>query len=700
MEPLKRQRSATSDKRLTIRCSLFAASFLFAIRYSLFAASFLFAIRCSLFAASFLFAIRCSLFAAFAAQEPPAADLLGLARADHLLRQKEFEAALAEMGHLSKPAQEDPYFRDQASRAFAGLYRSSRRESFLAALPPFGGKAIQTVRVTRRRQDSDRNSDQTSDNRGLQVNEHFESTLGRKDWWNGRLVLDVDGFKNGHNDVRYRTVLVDLFKGSTHLALGDSATYASPYFLRGARLRGVQLLLPGETHELQLVAGGYPFWLEDRDAYIYPRTVWGLRDKWHLMADRLRLGASLFQARDSEKIRTIDVANRPRDNVVYSLEQEMKLIPDVWSLQAYEAYSVTDDDLLTERFGNARKLKDTALRVDSYLIQPLFRWRSRYERTGPEFRILTDIPSGSVVNPKGITADREYIQQYLDFSPLGPLDLDLEASWYRNDLDDDSTVEQTRQRWATVQAGFLVPEGWPRPGLRATATETISVPGSTTRPSKTRNLDLRGELSHRVGPWSLTGFGTFEAEHPLKDKISFDEETLWSAGGRFSRPLGQRLFWSGRYLYRFFDEVFDEQRLRDHGHETNQNLSIRLWSAASLGLAYSYQRGMLRGALSAKKVDASRHLGSASFSWPYIWTRWDKSRKLTLHPTLSYTLSDATNDLGERSLFSSGLRASYEAYPDWKLQLGGEFRWDDDDEANQVHTEESRLWLLLTTHWR
>ncbi|MBI1953358.1 MAG: hypothetical protein HYS41_04460 [Candidatus Omnitrophica bacterium] len=633
------------------------------------------------------------------AQEITSQETLSLGRADQLLRQKAFDQAMEELGRLPKEFHEDPLFRGHLGRAAGALYRTARRRTYREGLAPFRGRAAASVRVTHRKQDSGRNSDQTSDNRGWQINERLETTLGREGRINARFLQEADGFKNGHRDLRYRTLLVDFFNGSSHLALGDSASYGSPYFLRGSRLRGADLLLRGETHELQLVAGGYPFWLESRDEYIYPRTVWGFRDKWNLMGERVSLGAGLMQARDSEKIRTIDTANRPRDNVVYSLEQAVRLVPDVWWLKAYEAYSVTDDDLLEERFGNARKLKDTAFRLESDLIQPFLRWRSRYERTGPEFRLLTDIPSGSVVNAKGITADREFIQQYLDLAPLGPLDLDLEASWYRNSLDGRDNVEQTRQRWATVEAGFLVPEGWPKPRVRGTATETLSSPGSATRASQTRTFDVRTDLTHRLGDWSLNGFGTFKAEHPLKDKTAFDEQTSWSAGSQISRPLGKRLYWTSRYEFRFFDEVFDETRIRDHSDEINNNLSVRLWSTASLGLHHSFLRGMLRGTASAKKIEANRHTGSASLSWPYVWTRADKRRRLTIHPSLAYYVSNVTNSLERRPMASGGLRLAYEAYPDWKLELNGNFRWDDDGEADEVRTEESRVWLSFTTLW-
>ncbi len=541
------------------------------------------------------------------------------------------------------------------------------------------------------------------------MNEQLKAELPIGKRLRARFAADLDGFKNGHNDLRYRTLLADFSKDSSHLAVGDSSSYPSRYFLRGSRLRGMNLLLSGETHELQAVLGGYPVWLESRDEYIYPRTVWGIRDRVRLAEGRLHLGAGFVQTRDSEKVRTedganpqarVDPVNQPRDNLAFSLDQQWEPIPGVFWLKAAESYSITDDNLLEDRFGDTRKLKDTAFQMESRLNRPWFRWRGWWERTGSDYRLLTDFPQGAVSSPKDVRADIQRVEQLLDFSPLGPVDLDLEGSWVRNNLDNDDTVGHYRQSWTTANLGFLTPASWPRPHLRGTWYDTVSSPGSTTRPSQTRALDLSGELTKKLWGTDASAFAGYEVEHPLKEKASFDEEEAWSLGARLSRPLGDRWWMSGRYKYQTFDEVFDEVRQRGTRSQIDLSPSVRLWSNARLSLGYSFLHGEYVDQGGTRLTSTDGHVGSANFSWPHVWNRRDRRRRLTFQPALTFHLSDFDRGVEERPLFAGRCGFGYEQPEEWKIQLLGEFRTDDDDETDQVRTEESRMWLLWTSQWR
>ncbi|MBI3333099.1 MAG: hypothetical protein HYZ93_03290 [Candidatus Omnitrophica bacterium] len=626
---------------------------------------------------------------------------LSLSRGDYLYRQRQFELALQEYGQLPKTLQKNQVFRERVEGGLEALYRSRKKPGRRAPAAGAAARAVtEQVRVVRRKEDSDRNSDQSFDGDGLQVNEHLTGRIPIRGELQGRFVMDLDGFKDGHNDLRYRTLLADLFEGPSHLGIGDSASFRSPYFLRGSRLRGMDLLLIGPVHEFQAVAGAYPFWLEERDEYIYPRTVWGLRDRWRLFDDRLRFGGNLIQTRDNEKVRTIDTANQPRDNVVVSLDQELKLIPEVWFLKAAESYSDTDDNLLSNRFGENTKLKDASFMVESLIIQPWVRSTSRFERTGPDFRLLEDIPSGGVTTSKGITADRQFVQETLDFSPWGPLDLDLEGSWMRNNLDDDDNIGEIRQSWATANLRFLTPFGWPRPGIRQTWTDTVTVPGSVTRPSQTRNLQTEFELSRRLLSVDWTGFADYEVEHPLKDRNSFDEEERWSLGTRLSRPLGERLLVNGRYQFQEFDELFDEVREDGIRHEASGGGSLRLWFNASLSAQYTFQHGKLIDPGGTRLVHAEEHAGTLGFSWPYSRVSRDRRRKLSFSPGVTAHFSDFSKGLSRRPLLAGRLGLQLEAMRDWKLELMGEFRYDKDSDRQAVRTEESRMWLLWTSHWK
>jgi len=628
--------------------------------------------------------------------------MLLMARVDYHLHRQEFDRAAYELGQVPKEFQDTALFQIYSQRVLSALYstQARKRKSALSSTP----RIHERLRVVRRKHDASRGSDQTFDNRGWAIGQHLEAHTDLVSNIKGRFVLDLEGFRNGHNDLRYRTLLADFSRDNAHLALGDIASFPGEHFLRGSRFRGVHLSLDAGVHQWQALAGGYPFWLEDRDAYIYPRTVWGVRDRVKLFEDRFHFALGLIQTRDSEKIRTIDPINRPRDNVVLSFDQMWKVIPDVWWVRASEAYSWTDDNLLTDRFGDNTKLKDTSFLVESTVLKPWVRWDASFQRVGPDFRIHTDIPSGSVVNVKAFTSDRQLIEHRLDFRPMGPLDLDLKASWMRNDLDRDETVEQTREGWYTMDLGILTPSHWPRPRFRATWIDTTSSPGSTTRPGQVRTLKFRHETLHTLGKWDLTGFAEYETERPMQDKDRFDEEERWSIGTRLGIPWMERILVSPYYRYVHFDEVFNETRSQGIRHEAGLSNSIRLWSTASLSLGYDFIHGKRNRPAGDALAHIEAHTGTLNFSWPYTHYSADRRKKWTLSPWFTFYLAHTDQDLEHRPLLATRLTAGYEVFQNWKVELSGEFRYDKDEKdenaLTDIRTEESRLWLTWTSQWR
>ncbi len=666
---------------------------------------------------------------AFAAETPSSDYVLQMARVDFYLRRQQIPQAAEELGRISKEHHSDPLFQKYADKVLSELYSPDTKKSEAAARAPGTPQdyRMSQLRVISRKKDSDNRSDRTLDNHGFQVNEHLEADVEGKDGIRAKFITDIDGYKNGHNDVRYRTLLADFYEGPAHFAIGDTATYTTPYFLRASRLRGLHLLLPGESNDFQALVGAYPVWLEERDEYIYPRMVWGLRDRVHSPDDRFHFGAGLVQTRDSGKIRTadganpqsrVDTANLPRDNLVFSLDQELKLIPEVWYVKTAQAYSYTDERLDDARFGDPGKLKDTSFRAESLFIHPAFRSTTFFERNGPDFRLLTDLPQGAVNSPKDIRADILRVSEALDFRPFGPFDLDVEGSWVRNNLDSDDTIETTRQSWYTADLGIRVPDRFPKPRIRGTLFDTVSSPGADTRPAQTRTLDLRGELSHYYEGIHGSLFTEYEAEYPQEDKNRsavlepsvFSAEEKWGFGGRLAAPLLERILVSPHYTYRIVDADFgvqtvdgrtSELRGKDNYHEAGLSTSTRLWSTSSVGLSYTYLHGKWGDRIGTRLTTREDgHIGSASFSWPYNHYTWNKKRRFSVTPIVNYHVSDLANDLESRPLLTSRLTLGWEVFDQWKLELLGEFRQDDDRDIAQINTQESRFWLLWTSKWK
>ncbi len=642
--------------------------------------------------------------AAFASDHPlPYSDdyMLAMARVDFHLRKQEYYQAFEALGQLPKEYQEDPLFKRYFERVNTGLSALQKRETSLAK-PERKEEFYTRTRVVRRIKDSDPGSDQSWDDRGTQVNQRLVADIPGSNDIRGKFNLDLDGYQDGHNDLRYRSVIADIYKNKSHVVLGDSATFTSHYFMRTSRVRGGQVYFPGQHHDFQALAGGYPYWDEKKDHYIYPRKVFGLRDKWKFAQERFNFGFNVVNTRDDDGgLHEIDLANISRDNTVFSMDQEVKPIPDVWIIKASEAYSITDENLLDDRFLPPEKLKDTAFDINSTFIQPWIHWNSHFVRTGPDFRLQTDLPSGSLLRSKSITADRQLFENFYDFKPFGPFDLDLQTSWYRNDLDFDDQVEQTRQGWYTADLGILVPESWPKPRLRATMIDTLSEPGTETRPTETRNLSYHGELTHEWNGLHFTEFGDYDLEHPLSDKPRFSNEQDWSLGARMFTTVAKRWMVTPHYTYRVADELFNEQRVGGINHEAGISNSFRLWSTANLTLGYTYFKG--RWANREGTPNLAAHTGSAydaGFFWPYTLHTWKKTRRLTITPSANYHLTNLSNDLENHHLVVSRLTMGYEIFKQWKFDVSGEYRWDADSETADVNSEEVRIWTQLTAQWK
>ena len=137
------------------------------------------------------------------AAEPSSDYILQIARVDLALRKREFQQAADELGRVGKEHQEDPLFHRYTERVAAGLYRPRERS---AAAPGAGSARPNTVterlRVTRRKRDSDARSDQNGDNRGWQINQHLETDMEGKNNLRAKFAVDLDGFKDGHTDLR------------------------------------------------------------------------------------------------------------------------------------------------------------------------------------------------------------------------------------------------------------------------------------------------------------------------------------------------------------------------------------------------------------------------------------------------------------------------------------------------------------------
>ena len=186
----------------------------------------------------------------------------------------------------------------------------------------------------------------------------------------------------------------------------------------------------------------------------------------------------------------------------------------------------------------------------------------------------------------------------------------------------------------------------------------------------------------------------------MDDKGSFDEEETWALGTRLATALVDRILVSPHYKYSHLDDLFNEARQRGIRHEAGLSNSIRLWSTASLGLSYHFLHGKWNSPAGTGLVDLEGHAGTATFTWPYTLYSPNRRRKWTASPAVTLHVTDLTERLEQRPLLVTRLTTGYEVARDWRVELSGEFRYDNDKDGDRIRTEESRLWLLWVSEWK
>lgn len=644
-------------------------------------------------------------------------DLLALGRADHWAQQGRWDAAATELGRLPHASQENPAVKRYVARTFGRLYGPSDRAPAGVAASPAppsarGPRIVTQARIAHRRYDPEQRSDRSLDDLGWQYNTSGLLEADDAAGWRHVVRASVDGIQNDINDLRPRHLSYQTRRDGVRVTTGDIRTYLTShhtsgitdyeytgYTLNSVRVRGLDMMLANDRHDLHLVGGVTPYYLSPSDEYIYPRQIYGIRESYRPTAwYRAALGAAY--ARDfDERIEHVDPAIQPREFSVIAMEQDLTVIPDRWTVNAESAYSVTDDNLQPNRFGDNVKLRGWAHHVRSEWRWAPLRIIGHYERVGPEFRAPANVGANGV-NSTTVPPDREHYLLRLYPRRMGPLFGQVVYGGSRNNLDDDASVEMTREEWLTAQGGLALPEPWPQPDARLTLTRTVSVPGASHRFSPDKRWLYNLDTSLRKRWWEIDwtgGYGYWE----MTPDDGYDREYRRT----FSLQAGRRLWWPGLYgssrlAWTRAHDLFNNATMRRRTErEANVTLSSRLWSTSSLSVGYTYQ-DLGVGLLVDPDLQTARggilHTFSSSFVWPYAKRlRW--GRALELFPSLHFHYTDASDDQQRHPALASRFTARYRVRDAYRWELAFEHRMDDDDEIASVSVEEWRVWLALTS---
>ncbi len=656
-------------------------------------------------------------------------ELLVLGRVESLVQRQQWDAAAAELGQLPKEVQEAPAVKQYVRTVLPHLYAPLREQSAIprptaSAATPTTHKAPRVTaqsRITHRHMDAEQRSDQTFDERGWQYNNQFvaeEDAAG----WRHVLRASLDGYQDGKDDLRApRQFSYQARREGTRITVGDVRNYlthhkivdpSNPlssytgYTLRSTQLRGLDLQLNTAQNDFHVMAGFAPYFSSQRDQYIYPRQIYGIRDSYTLTPwYRAAVGASYVRDHD-ERTEHIDPAIQPRETSIVSFEQDLTIIPGHWTVNTENAYSVTDDNLRPDgRFGQNVKLKDFAHSFFSEWRWPVGRVLGSYERIGPDFRAPSDIAATGVINSKNVSADREHVTLRVYPRPMGPLYGDFLYARTRNNLADDSDVEMTREHWFTATGGLQLPPAWPQPDVRATFIHTLSVPGNRFSPDYRWVYDLSGNLRKRWAAidWS-SGYQYLERANDKRTGFDDEYRRTWTLqAGRALWPGG---YATTRGAWTRAQDLLNNATMRHHTEqEGSVTISSRLWSTASLSAGYTYQDygapivvapelqapagGILQGGGIVQTV-------SSSLMWPYTKT-FRHDRRLQLIPSLHFHYSVASDDLERHPTIGARMTMRYVVRDTWRWEFMLEHRQDDDAQIARVHSQEWRGWLVLTS---
>lgn len=581
---------------------------------------------------------------------------------EELIQEQRTGAMLASIRRAKRMA-----YNDQGLRAFSNKFTIGRRN--IKAHP---------------------SADTDFDKRGFVISENLR--------WNTfvsgyetTILADVDYFANSHRDGRLRNLTCKFQNEDAYLTLGDNISDFSRYLVRGIEYRGLNFKVSTLKNELKFLGGVAPYFKVDKDEYIHPRSVFGLFDEY-AVSEGYKIGMGFHYIKDTDSVREIDSANNPKENLVFGFNQKISLLPNIWEVEAESAYSRTDLDTTNEDIIDKNIIKkDFANYIKSELKFRDIRLLNSYERIGADFRSLVGLSSKNYRVPaSAISADREHILSSLAYTGFKYCDFKLDLSRTQNNLDDDSDVARTRQKWFGANLNFKLPQQYPRVGLRTSYLESVSVPGSDYTTDDEIYRDIILEAAKDI--WGVDVDGYY-----LNRKVIENTKEYGTYSDLFTLRGSKRLF--DKYLvscaYSFsksYKNVDGADSRIDREKFADLDLSWNIYKNANIFIGYNFTNTKDYDIL----TDAyNTHSLSTVFSWPYA-KYFTNGGRLAVSPYLSFHKNetrDTTTQNRDRTVLSASLKASYSPDLDNEISLSAEYRRDTDDEVLNVDTKECRVFL-------
>lgn len=477
-------------------------------------------------------------------------------------------------------------------------------------------------------------------------------------------------------DTRLRNATWWMKNEKVQFILGDTSSYLSRYVLNGVNYRGVNLkmnlyqnLFEDVKDNITILYGKVPYFWFTEDEYIYPRDVYGVRNEikfWNVW----EINASFAYLLDNRsRITKIDTNNEAKENALFEIDQVMRFMPGIWTFYQENAFSYADDD----RASDNKILRSTANYFCSDFKTKTVKVYNSYERVDPNFRSFVGL-SGYTAN-KQVTIDREHILNFIDYTPYDEVDLGLQYSRTRTNLDKKYSTETIEDNNYKANLKVAPQNGLPRFSLRGSVWTSSSAPGPIGAPSEESSWDTFFEMAKTLWEtdlstaYGLRGYSQFiNATNTYGDALEyvfslsanrkfFDRVNLTSSYSLANARLKKK---PNRAIYT--DTVTS--------HLFDLSVSSGLWDTANLTFDYNLSS---TEDFATPSVWGTNNAFTTTFSWPFT-TNLGFGRKLVFSPYLSYHYSTGTATLLDRRYFAGRLEGDYFLTENTKLNLSGEYR--------------------------
>jgi hypothetical protein len=459
--------------------------------------------------------------------------------------------------------------------------------------------------------------------------------------------------------------------------VGDNSTYLSRYVLSGMGYRGIEWMTHTDTtaypiDRFKVLYGWGKAYDTQSEDYFLPIEVFGLRNEVEFNP-RYKVGISFANIVQEDKITRVDQLFRPRNNLVASIDQYLKLA-DWWVVRHELGLSRLSDEVT--RFTIQKEIPTTtgwAQYFSSNILKDTWQLYNTYEYGSTNF---TSLAGQARFFHNAVPSDREIFENTFIWTPVDEVLFELQYHRLRNNLGSEQQIETTKENMlkALVQ---LRPKNWmPTIGLRSSYCDIRSIPGSDQISPNHSYIDAGVELSKKVYgfDWVL-GYTLQKSveDLPAFGDGAFNDIYRNTYSVSLAKQMLERMYMRLGYSYADLDMVpTTGDNLTNVAYENRFDYSVTmgLWGSSNVSLGYHYfNRRDYLGVFE----DLDSHTGSLVFSWPYTYTFFNK-QKFTLTPYLSYYYSK--NDeftQTRRSHFASRIDADYLFNPNNKLNLVFEY---------------------------